>query len=729
MKKENAELNQNSDLRRQAEELLKNEKSSPVSSKAEESIDALSLVHELQVHQIELEMQNEELKRATLEAEDALTKYSDLYDFAPIGLFTLDEIGAIKEVNQAGATLLGQVRRNLLDMRFALFVAEGDRRSFNGFLKKALETHMQACELSLVRDEGTPVYVAIEGAAAKDSSLNGKQCRIAVIDITERKLAEDALRETRDYLENLINCANAPIIIWDTSIRITRFNHAFERLTGLRTAEALGEPLKIIFPESRREESMEHIGRTLSGGRWEVVEIPVLHADGSVRTVLWNSANIYDKDRTTIVATIAQGQDITERKQMEMELRKAHDELELKVQERTAELLKAKDAAEAAAEAKAAFLANMSHELRTPMNYILGMTSLLLEEPLTPELKEYVETIRGGGDDMMALINDLLDFSSAEKEKIVLEHQPLSLRALIEESLELIASQAVQKSLNLGYTINYGTPEAIVGDHGRLRQVLVSMLSNAVKFTDVGDISVSISSKHIEGKKYQILFMVKDTGMGILPEKMNELFLPFSQVEMTISRKRNGAGIGLAISKRLVKLMGGEIWATSTPGEGSTFYFTIEAEIAPGKLTKPESSYKPNENLAEQHPLRILVAEDNPSNQKVLREMLKRMGYRPDAVADGREVLQALEIRHYDLVLMDVKMPEMNGLAAARQIRKLWPAEDQPRIVAITAYALEGDREKCLEAGMDDYIAKPVMKEDLATLLCNITLPRMKIEK
>ncbi len=242
------------------------------------------------------------------------------------------------------------------------------------------------------------------------------------------------------------------------------------------------------------------------------------------------------------------------------------------------------------------------------------------------------------------------------------------------------------------------------------------MLSNAVKFTDEGEVSVSISSKAIGEKKHQLHFAVSDTGIGIPQEKMDQLFKPFSQVETTISRKRDGAGLGLAICKGLVELMGGEIWAKSEVSKGSTFYFTIEAEVAQGLPARSEIQTQSVENLAELHPLRILVAEDNPSNQKVLVEMLKRMGYRADAVADGREVIEALDRRPYDLVFMDVKMPEMDGLLATQEIRRLWPTNG-PKIIAITAYALAGDKEKCLEAGMDGYIAKPVQKGELAEIL------------
>ena len=438
--------------------------------------------------------------------------------------------------------------------------------------------------------------------------------------------------------------------------------------------------------------------------------------------------------RGQVLGVFAAARDVTERRRAENELDKYRKNLEIinqKLQVEISEhektekdLIAAREAAEAAVEAKAAFLANMSHELRTPLNAVIGFSSILLADNLTQDQKEDIERIRTGGEALLALIGDILEFSRAEKEKVKLELQPLSLKRCIEESMDMVAAQANNKGLNLAYTINYGTPDTIISDPGRLRQILANLLSNAVKFTDTGDISVSVSSKALEGNKRQITFAVKDTGIGMPQDKMDRLFQPFTQLEYTLSRKRDGAGLGLSICKKLVELMDGKIWAECEEGKGSTFRFTIQAEAIPGKQLDLGKSDKAAdyENLSAQKPLAILVAEDNPSNQRVLIEMLKRLGYRPDAVADGCEVLQALQIRPYDLIFMDIKMPEMDGLTATKEIRKLWP-DNGPKVVAITAFAMDGDQEKCLEAGMDGYIAKPVKVDDLATLLRNITPP------
>jgi len=570
---------------------------------------------------------------------------------------------------------------------------------------------------------------------------------------TERKRAEDALRQSEERFRLLVDgVKDYAIFMVDPEGYVTSWNAGAERIKGWTADEILGKHISCFYlPEAvaagQPERALELASQT---GQFEEEGYRV-RKDGEVfwaNTLITAIHNETGQLRGFAKVT----RDITERKLMEMELRKARDELERRVHERTAELsqakeeleiineelqseikqheqlekelVKTKESAEAAVEAKAAFLANMSHELRTPMNAVIGYSSLLLDDSLTPEQRDFVEGIRKGGEALLSIINDILDFSRAEKDKIELEHQLLSLKRCIDESLDVVALQAEQKGLNLAYTISYGTPDTMFGDPGRIRQILVNLLSNAVKFTDKGEVSVSVSSQALEGNKHQIAFAVKDTGIGMPQDKMDRLFKPFTQLEYVISRKRDGAGLGLAICKELVELMGGEIWAESEEGKGSTLYFTIWAEMVPGKQLDLGEKDRPAayETLSVRKPMSILVAEDNPSNQKVLVRMLKRMGYRPDAVADGKEVIQSLELRPYDLIFMDVRMPEMDGITATKVIRRLQP-NGGPKIIAITAYALEGDREMCLEAGMDDYLSKPVQEKQLAAILTKFSIP------
>ncbi len=667
---------------------------------------------ELRKAQGELEMRVRERTEELQKTYDILKKSEQLFHAAidnfPDVFVIYDRDLHIQYVNRTGIIKSCLSKEEIIGHTDEeLFPAEVTE-TYMDWLKKALESGIiQTFESRHTLPPGTTTvivsYVPLMDEQGKVNQILG-----ITHDITELKKAEEGLRAAWAYNRSLIEASLDPLVTIGPDGKITDVNAATESVTGYRLEELIGTDFSDYFTEP--ESARAGYEKAFREGYVRDYPLEIQARDGHKTPVLYN-ASVYENEEGQVVGIFAAARDITELKRAEEEL------------------IRAKEAAEAAAEIKSAFMANMSHELRTPMNYIIGMTSLLLGEPLTPELKEYIETIRKGGDEMMVLINDILDFTKMESDNAVLEYQPLSLRALVEESLEMVASKAAKKGLNLAFNVNYGTPDNIVSDHGRLRQVLINLLSNAVKFTDEGDISLSVSSEPLQkANKHQILFAVKDTGIGISPEKMSELFQPFAQVETAFSRKRDGVGLGLAASKKIAKLMGGDVWVKSEIGKGSTFYLSVEVEVVPddgigggiGIKAKPEGTTKAiPEKLAEQCPLAILVAEDIPSNQKVLLEMLKRMGYRADAVADGMEVLKALEMRHYDLILMDVMMPEMDGIEAAKEIRRRWP-NDGPKIIAITAYALAGDREKCLAAGMDGYISKPVQKEDLARALKDI---------
>jgi PAS domain S-box-containing protein len=521
-----------------------------------------------------------------------------------------------------------------------------------------------------------------------------------VTDITERKQAENALRESEERYRSLTDAMPDLVFIVNRDDKVEYVNNVAAKYLNLLPQEVIGRARSDLFPPEASPSQELELQKVFENG--DAVRNIVEKTAFCGREVWLDTQIVPLKTKSGLVtAVMGVSRDVTEFKRSEEILRNA------------------KEAAEAATRAKSEFLANMSHEIRTPMNAVIGMTGLLLDEDLTTNQKECLETIRRSGESLLSIINNILDLSKIEAGVTDLECQPFELIRCVETSLDLVSADANKKGISTRCEFDDDTPAVILGDPTRLSQILVNLLNNSVKFTETGEISVAVSGKRLEGEKYEIHFAVKDTGIGIPQDKMGRLFQSFSQIDSSTTRKYGGTGLGLAISKKLVEMMNGTIWVESEAGSGTTFHFTIKVEKTlhePIDINKLDSISNASLNGKLDHHLSILLAEDNLVNQMVTQRMLNKLGCRADVASNGIEVLRALERQSYDVVIMDVLMPEMDGLEATREIRRRWP-ESGPKIIAMTASVLKGDRETCLAAGMDGYISKPAKLVELKSAL------------
>jgi PAS domain S-box-containing protein len=594
-------------------------------------------------------------------------------------------------------------------------VMESDREGFREFLAAIKAGHnIEGVEKRVRRKDGSELDISLWAAPLRNPQGEIVGSVTLAADITERKQDERKLRESEERYRELFE--NAHDIVWviDLQGRLMSLNRAAEQATGYPREDVLGKNVSQFLAPSERARVPAQIASMLAGGSPVKDEATLLAKDGREILLEVVSRLVFDKGRPVGIQGI--GRDITERKRHQEELARYARELQQKNEELSAALV----AARAAAEAKSRFLANMSHEIRTPMNGVTGMLELLLASPLSPDQQECAKTVQASAEALLAVINDILEFSSIESGKLELGTKPFEPAAVVNEVCALLGVQARRKGLQLHSRLDPFLPRMLLGDASRLRQIIGNLVGNAIKFTDSGEVAVRVALERGNTRTATLRVTVRDTGIGIDSEHCRELFNSFVQGDNSAARKYGGSGLGLAISKQLVEMMGGRIGFESEAGLGSTFWFTAtfqKQEARDATEARPAASEQrpPIAVAASVSPadVCVLLAEDNEVNQRIALRMLQKSGFRADAVADGRQAADAVKSGKYDVVLMDVHMPEMDGFAATAEIRGRERNGARLPIVAMTARAMAGDREECLAAGMDDYLTKPIQMEEL----------------
>jgi two-component system, sensor histidine kinase and response regulator len=620
----------------------------------------------------------------------------------------LSDEGHYLFVNQGFCEITGYSADEMLGKSFREFFDAETSRQLNLAYRSVYETGepLKAFEYALTRKDGTKRYVEESVSLKRDSQ--GRPAAFIGIrrDCTERKLAEERIRVSEERYRAILEQIEDGYFEVDLRGRYQLVNDGYCRILRCSPSDILGKSYKEIVPPHQVPLIYGVFHKVYQTGEpVRSFEYETFRPDGSA--VFVEDSICLKRDR--------QGQpvgfhgivrDITERKRTDQELAAA------------------KEAAEAANRAKSTFLATMSHEIRTPMNGILGMTELVLDTELTEEQREHLGLVKSSAESLLSIINDVLDFSKIEAEKLELESIPFDLRESLGEAMKALSFRAHQKGLELIYDVQPDVPEGLVSDPGRIRQIIVNLVGNAIKFTEKGEIFVSVEQQAEEqkdGDSVCLHFAVKDTGVGIPAEKQLKVFEAFSQADGSMTRKYGGTGLGLTICARLVEKMGGRIWVESEPGKGSTFRFTVR--LAMQKTSSARPVPLPPEQLRD---LPVLVVDDNYTNRRVLNGMLSRWGMKPTAVEGGRAALQALEIAKnvghpFPLVLLDGQMPEMDGFTVAEQIQKN-PELAGATIMMLTSAGHLGDAARCRDLGISAYLVKPIRQGELLDGICLVIL-------
>ncbi len=650
----------------------------------------------------ELSVANTLLQSRILERDRAEERNRQILAHSLDVICTIDERGCFSQVSAAAREVFGYEPKDLIGRRYIDLVHPQDHARTNEAAGAIMRGAAAAdFENRYIRKDGS--LVTISWAANWSEAEKTMFC--VARDITDRHHSTEQLRASEERFRSVAQSLGDAIISSDARGEIIFWNQAAETIFGHTAAEALGRPLSLIMPERFRARHDEGLRRHQATGEARVigqtVELIGLHKDGREFPVEL-SLSTWETGEGRFYTGIVR--DITAR---------------LKIKE---ELRAAKEAAEAASRAKSEFLANVSHEIRTPLNGILGMTELALELALSDEVRKHLGVVKTSGLSLLALLNDLLDFSKIEAGKLTLEKIAFDFRARLEATIAPLRVRAENKGLNLLLHIAPEVPATLIGDPTRLGQVITNLVDNAIKFTDSGIVRVEIGQKEHSLGKTRLAFVVADTGVGIPQEKQGIIFEAFEQADGSTTRHYGGTGLGLGICARLVEQMQGRIEVESAPGQGSKFKFSASfgvANDAPPSLQE-EAAEKQTAAPARAG-LHILIAEDNPVNRAVAAGLLQHTGHRVSLANDGHDAVSLYRRERFDLILMDVQMPALDGLAATREIRSLEAKLGRSApIIAMTAHAMEGDRERCLAAGMNAYLPKPLTREALLAAIGSV---------
>ncbi|MCZ8517424.1 PAS domain S-box protein [Paenibacillus filicis] len=619
-----------------------------------------------------------------------------VYKHAPIGIALISMERKWIGVNPALCHIFGYAEQEIISLKSADLVTSGEDNKNEPLVNQLLDGVIPSFEVEnrYIHKNGSVIWATLHLSLVRDN-IDGKPMYFIaqVVDVTKSKAMEHRLQESIERYTSLKKYNHDAIISFGLNGHIINGNQMSEILTGYRIEELIGTNISRFIGEM-------NLARLLSVTEdYTSIEKNMnyfKHKDGHAVEVLTTLAPIIIHNKNVGYYIIVK--DMTEQKRLMIE----------------------KEAAEKTNKAKSEFLAMMSHEIRTPMNGVIGMTDLLMETKLDAEQDEYVQIIKKSGATLLSIINDILDFSKIESGKVELSEESFQVRTLLSETLNIILPKALGKKLEITTTVSPTVPGMVIGDTTKLKQVLMNLLSNAVKFTSHGAISISVD-KVAQGKDTVCLqFAIRDTGLGVPKDKAAHLFEPFYQVDHFMTRKTEGSGLGLAICKKLVDLMGGEIWYEPRKDQaGSAFIFTANFRTQ-AYLESPADDASAEPDPLKDEPLKILIAEDNEVNQLVLKKMVEKLGYTSTIVQNGQEAVEAVRRVPHDLIFMDVQMPMMDGLEATKEIKKASSLTRKPYVIAVTAHAVKGDREKYLEAGMDEYLSKPIRIEAVSEIIENV---------